>query len=109
MLGCFHTVPIWGSTSPVRHLMRVDLPAPLGPRHATREEGELDGRALDDLAVGAGVGEVNVVRLDDGLVLVLHALEEAGDGEDELELVVGELGVLLRRRAWRMNSVRLPL
>ena len=62
-------------------------------------ERELDGGARDDLAVGVGVGEVAVVRLDDSLVLVLDTLEETGDGEDELELVVGELGVLLRRGA----------
>ncbi len=36
--GCCQTVPVVGWTSPVRHLMSVDLPAPFGPMHATRLE-----------------------------------------------------------------------
>ena len=38
--GCCQTVPVVGWTSPVRHLMSVDLPAPFGPMHATRDESD---------------------------------------------------------------------
>ena len=30
-------MPVVGWTSPVRHLMSVDLPAPFGPMHAMRD------------------------------------------------------------------------
>ena len=33
-------MPVVGWTSPVRHLMSVDLPAPFGPMHATRDESD---------------------------------------------------------------------
>ena len=39
--GCFHTEPPCGSTSPVMHLMSVDLPAPLGPCTTTRDDSEM--------------------------------------------------------------------
>ena len=65
----------------------------------TRAQRELNGRVLDDLTRRVRVLEPALGRLDDGLVLVLHALEETRNREDELEFVVGELGVLLRRRA----------
>ena len=29
MFGCFHTMPSWGSISPVSSLISVDFPAPL--------------------------------------------------------------------------------
>mmetsp|Transcript_147 Transcript_147/g.377 ORF Transcript_147/g.377 Transcript_147/m.377 type:complete len:243 (-) Transcript_147:66-794(-) len=38
--GCFHTLPICGMFSPMSSLIIVDLPAPLGPRMATRLESE---------------------------------------------------------------------
>mmetsp|Transcript_10783 Transcript_10783/g.39975 ORF Transcript_10783/g.39975 Transcript_10783/m.39975 type:complete len:232 (+) Transcript_10783:2393-3088(+) len=39
-LGCFHTVPSCGTTSPVRSLIMVDLPTPFGPTHATLDARE---------------------------------------------------------------------
>ena len=45
-LGCFHTVPSWGTTSPVRSLIMVDLPTPLGPTHAARARRHLHGDVL---------------------------------------------------------------
>ena len=36
--GCCQTVPVVGWTSPVKHLIKVDLPAPFGPMQATLEE-----------------------------------------------------------------------
>ena len=38
--GCCQTVPVVGCTSPVKHLMRVLLPAPFGPMQATRDDRE---------------------------------------------------------------------
>ena len=38
--GCFQTVPMVGTVSPVRHLIMVDLPAPLTPTHATRDDSD---------------------------------------------------------------------
>mmetsp|Transcript_44855 Transcript_44855/g.124385 ORF Transcript_44855/g.124385 Transcript_44855/m.124385 type:complete len:244 (-) Transcript_44855:2087-2818(-) len=42
-LGCFHTSPepLSGTSSPVRSLIMVDLPAPLAPMHAARVESEM--------------------------------------------------------------------
>ena len=39
-LGCFHTVPAPGSSSPVSSLIIVDLPAPLAPSTATRDDSD---------------------------------------------------------------------
>ncbi|ABT16815.1 hypothetical protein ATCV1_z681R [Acanthocystis turfacea chlorella virus 1] len=38
MLGCFHTEPRVGCASPVRTLMSVVLPAPLGPITPIRDD-----------------------------------------------------------------------
>ena len=40
-----------------------------------------------------------LVAFDDGFILVLHPFQETRRRKDELQFVVGQFGVLLRRRA----------
>mmetsp|Transcript_37333 Transcript_37333/g.92305 ORF Transcript_37333/g.92305 Transcript_37333/m.92305 type:complete len:314 (+) Transcript_37333:1165-2106(+) len=51
-LGCFHTVPVCGITSPVSSLIMVLLPTPLGPTHATRDDS--DTCTVTSFTVGSG-------------------------------------------------------
>ena len=96
---CTPTVPWSGSASPVSNLMKVDLPAPgSGPSTRLRRNRRSPGPS-DDLSLRVGVLEPTVSRFDDGFILVLHPFQETRRRKDELQFVVGQFGVLLRRRA----------
>ncbi|KAH3666893.1 hypothetical protein OGAPHI_003343 [Ogataea philodendri] len=97
-LGCFSTVPSFGTSSPVSSLIKVDFPAPLGPRTATLDERDSEHETFFNEGFSA-VGYLNVTLdiLATARVFDLTPVKIPGGGNAIFtfeSVKVGDVGVL---------------